>query len=315
MNRVKNPFKGILKNIWFGMKTSFLASKRYFLLKCVMLLSTTAIPLITIWLWKEILNGIGNAGARNTVFFYLMIYLFLQLAVALFSRFGGYINTRYRDELLFYIDGVMIEKVSRMDLSFFDSATMGDKVRHARSNFDIMADTTWLVFNIVSEVVNIAATLLIVCAYKWWIGLATVVLLVPFAIYNRKYNDRRLKMEKEQLRDGRRQDYYSSVFFDNDVQFEIKLYDIGHYFMDRYREIWKRLYRMNKREDIRHGIANSLILLLNLSSELMVLILSVADVMAGGIGIGDLQYNLSMVARLRSQAGSLMTDEIGRAHV
>ncbi|MBS5843163.1 MAG: ABC transporter ATP-binding protein [Clostridiales bacterium] len=309
MNKIKNFFSSISKNVWFGIKTSFLASKKYFSLKSLILLSTTFIPLVSIWLWKEILNGIVNINtAKDTVILCLVIYLSLKLFTYLLSRFDEYINTRYSDELQFYIEGVMIEKTSRMDLSFFDSAAMGDKVRHARSNFNIMTEMTWLVFNIVSEIINIVATLIIVCAYKWWIAIATVILLVPFMIYNKKHTDKRLKMEKEQLRDNRKKDYYNGVFFDNNVQFEIKLNNIGGYFINRYKEVWNKLYKINKKEDIRHNIINTGILILNVSSELLVLIVSVFNVLAKTIGIGDLQYNLSMVTRLREQASGLMND-------
>lgn len=309
MSKLKIFFGNTTKNVLFGIKTSFLASHKYFSLKCLILLSTTFIPLVSIWLWKEILNGIVNINtAKDTIIWFLVIYLLLKLFTYLLSRFDEYINTRYNDELQFYIEGVMIEKTSRMDLSFFDSAAMGDKVRHARSNFNIMTETTWLTFNIISEIVNIVATFIIVCAYKWWIGLATVVLLIPFMIYNKKHTDKRMKMEKEQLRDNRKKDYYSDVFFDNNVQFEIKLNNIGGYFVNRYKELWSKLYKINKKEDIQHNIINTGILLLNVSSELLVLIFSVFDVVAKSIGIGDLQYNLNMVTRLREQASGLMND-------
>ena len=309
MHKIKAFFGSISKNVWFGIKTSFVASRRYFLLKCLILLSTTIIPLVSIWLWKEILNCIVNISTeKNTVIFCLAFYLFLKLFTYLLARFDEYINTRYSDELQFYIEGVMIEKTARMDLSFFDSASMGDKVRHARSNFNIMTEMTWLVFDILSETINIVATLLIVCAYKMWIGLATVILLIPFMIYNKKHTERRLKMEKEQIRDNRMKDYYGEVFFDNNVQFEIKLNNVGEYFIKHYEDVWSILYKINKKEDIRHNIINTGILILNVSSELLVLIVSVFDVLAKTIGIGDLQYNLSMVTRLRSQSSGLMND-------
>ncbi len=47
-------------------------------------------------------------------------------------------------------------------------------------------------------------------------------------------------------------------------------------------------------------------MIVNVSSEFLVLTLSVIDVVNKKIGIGDLQYNLSMVSRLRSQAQELV---------
>jgi len=307
MNKLKVFFSGLFRNVWFGIKTSFLASGFYFSMKLLILLSTTAIPLINIWLWKEVLNGIVDYQNRsNSVILCLAVYLALQLTTYLLAKFNAYVDNRYSDEMQFYIETVMMEKTSRMDLSFFDSAKMGDKVRHARSNFNVMTQMTWLVFDIISAFINVIATLVIVCAYKWWLGLATLALLIPFLLYNKKRTERRLAMEKEQLRDNRRKDYYRDVFFNNDIQFEIKLNHIGPYFIQKYKEIWQKLYRINKAEDIRHNIINALIMIVNVSSEFLVLTVSVFDVIGKRIGIGDLQYNLSMVTRLRSQAETLV---------
>ena len=309
LDRIKSFFVSIVGNIAFGVKTSFLASKQYFLLKCLILLSTTFVPIFNIWLWKEILNGINDIGMNGKkIVIYLSLYLSLKLLTYLLSRFDVYVSTRYSDELQFYIEGVMIEKTSRMDLSFFDSATMGDKVRHARSNFGIMTQTTWLVFNIISELINLVITFVIVCSYKWWVGLISLTLLIPFLIYNKKHTDKLLKMEKEQLRDNRKKEYYSGAFFDTNVQFEIKLNDIGGFFIDRYNKLWRKLYRINKNEDIKHNIINTGISVLNISGELLMLFVSAADVVNSKIGIGDLQYNISIVSRLRSQAESLIND-------
>ena len=307
MNKIKTFFSGLFKNVWFGIKTCFLASKFYFSMKLVILMFTTLIPLVNLWLWKEVLNGIVDFGnSKQTVIVCLVIYLALQLATYLIDQFDNYVQDRYSDELKFYIEEQMMDKTSRMDLSFFDSAKMGDKVRHARNNFLTMMNMSWLVFDIISAFINVVATLIIVCTYKWWLGLVTLVLLIPFMLYNKKRTERKLQMEKEQLRDNRKKDYYRDVFFNNDIQFEIKLNNIGSYFIGKYKETWQKLYKINKTEDIKHNIINTLIMIINVSSEFLVLTVSVFDVVNKHIGIGDLQYNLSMVSRLRSQSQMLM---------
>ena len=309
MNKIKTFFSGLFKNVWFGIKTCFLASKFYFSMKLIILMFTTLIPLVNLWLWKEVLNGIVDFGnSKQTVIVCLVIYLALQLATYLIDQFDNYVQDRYSDELKFYIDAVMMDKTSRMDLSFFDSAKMGDKVRHARNNFLTMMNMSWLVFDIISAFINVVATLIIVCTYKLWLGLVTLVLLIPFMLYNKKRTERKLQMEKEQLRDNRKKDYYRDVFFNDNVQFEVKLNNIGSYFIGKYKETWQKLYKINKTEDIKHNIINTLIMILNVSSEFLVLTVSVFDVVNKhiGIGIGDLQYNLSMVSRLRSQSQMLM---------
>lgn len=307
MNKIKTFFSGLFKNVWFGIKTCFLASKFYFSMKLIILMFTTLIPLVNLWLWKEVLNGIVDFGnSKQTVIVCLVIYIALQLATYLIDQFDNYVQDRYSDELMFYIEEQMMDKTSRMDLSFFDSAKMGDKVRHARSNFLTMMDMSLLVFDIISAFINVVATLIIVCTYKWWLGIVTLMLLIPFMLYNKKRTERKLQMEKEQLRDNRKKDYYRDVFFNDNVQFEVKLNNIGSYFIGKYKETWRKLYKINKTEDVKHNIINTLIMIVNVFSEFLVLTVSVFDVVNKHIGIGDLQYNLSMVSRLRSQSQMLM---------
>ena len=276
-------------------------------MKLIILMFTTLIPLVNLWLWKEVLNGIVDFGnSKQTVIVCLVIYIALQSATYLIDQFDNYVQDRYSDELKFYIEEQMMDKTSRMDLSFFDSAKMGDKVRHARNNFLTMMNMSWLVFDIISAFINVVATLIIVCTYKCWLGIVTLMLLIPFMLYNKKRTERKLQMEKEQLRDNRKKDYYRDVFFNDNVQFEVKLNNIGSYFIGKYKETWQMLYKINKTEDIKHNVINTLIMIINVSSEFLVLTVSVFDVVNKHIGIGDLQYNLSMVSRLRSQSQMLM---------
>lgn len=232
----------------------------------------------------------------------------LKLATYLISCLDNYVNRRYSDELTFYIENVMIEKTSRMDLAFFDMASMGDKVRQARNNFGIMNQITWLVFDIISELINIIATFVIVSSYHLWIGIATLIFLIPYFVHNRNHAEKLLKLEKEQIREKRIMDYYNNVFYDNNVQFEIKLNNIGKYFIDQFHEKWAGLFKINMQENVMYNIRNIFIFMLNAASELLVLCISVFEVINKKIGIGNLQYNLNMVAKLREQSKLLIAD-------
>ena len=309
MKKIKRFFFDICTNIWFGIKTSFLASKKYFLLKSLLLICTTIIPLATIWLWKEIINRIAEGGnVLKTTIAFISAYLVLKLVTYISRCFDLYINNRYSEALTFYIEEVMIDKTSRMDLAFFDSASMGDKVRRARNNFNVMNQTTWLVFNILSETINIVATFIIVCNYKWYLGIITLAMLIPYFICNKKHTEKLLRLEKAQIREKRIQDYYGNIFFDSNTQFEIKLYDIGNYFIEKSDEIWKRLHKINAKEEIRYSFSNTILSILTVFSEIITIIVSTIEVLTKKLGIGNLQYNINMVSRLRNQSSQLVND-------
>lgn len=298
-----------ISNICFGIKQSYLASKKFFMLKCTTLIMKTVIPLINIWLWKIILNGISDRFQNiEKIFMCLIAYLSLMLFNYLISVTDNYIDNRYQDELQLYMNIVLIEKVSRIDLGFFDSASMEDKVSRVRGNFYTVSNVTWTLFDVISEVISIITIFIIVSSYKWWMGLVSILFIMPLIIHNIKHTKLCFRLEKEQERDNRMMEYYHNVFLDNDVQFEIKTNGIGSYFLSRYNDIWKKLNNINMKTEARHCIVNTLCQILNSLSSVVILVVSVIDVIKNNIGIGDLQYNFSMVTRLCDQINAFMND-------
>jgi ATP-binding cassette subfamily B protein len=69
---------------------------------------------------------------------------------------------------------------------------------------------------------------------------------------------------------------------------------------------WAELFNVYEKDDILHHLRNTLIGIINVSSMILVLIVSIYDCINGAIGIGDLQYNLGIVNRLRNQTSSMM---------
>lgn len=307
MNKLKKFFSVLFRNIYFSLRSCFYASKKYMTMKIIVLLLQSSIPLLTILLWRGIINLIAEDVAKNgySILIYLAAVLTLELMVSFLAQIDNYINLRYNDELTFYIESEMMDKCSRMDLSFWDSASMGDKISQTRSDFDALNNTTWVVFNIISALINIVAAVVLVMLYNVWIGIACLVLIIPYMLYNNKHFKIRYNMEIAQQRDNRKMGYYYGAMTDNQIQFEIKLNGIGSYFLNKYKEMWRKLYKVNKSEDTRYNIINALILLINSCIDAVVVIFSINDVINKAISIGDLQYNLNIVMRLRGQCMDL----------
>jgi len=309
MKRIWLSIRNLADNICFGMKITLKSSAKYFIIKCIILLCTAITPIVSSWLWKEVLNGLTYKTIPVERWIcYVGIYISIELGLKLLAHGNTYIESRYKEKINRYVRNIIIDKTSQMELACYDSAVIRDKVYRAEGNFRAMADNTWVVFNTVSKIINIGIAFLVVCSFKWWIAVITLILLVPTVVYNRRYANQVLEREREQVRDNRKMDYCSDIFFENDEQFEIKVNNTGDYFISKYKCIWEKLFRINQYAEIKHNIINTLMSLLKVASEIFVLFISAAEVLQNKIGIGDLQYNLSMVIRLREQTSDLMND-------
>ena len=309
MKRLWLSIKSLTENICFGMKITLKSSVKYFVIKCSIIVCVAVVPIIASWLWKEILNGITyKTVALEKMLYYIVSYICLELILKLITHVNTYIESRYNEKINRYVRDIIIDKTSHMELACYDSAEIRDKVYRAEENFRAMSDNTWVVFHVLSKIMNIIIAFLVVCSFKWWIAVITLLLLIPSLVYNRIYANQSMKREREQVRDNRKMDYCSNIFFNSDEQFEIKVNDTGDYFIEKYVGIWKKLFIINQRAETKHNFTNTVLSVLRVTSEILVLFVSALEVLQKKMGVGDLQYNLSMVIRLREQTSDLMND-------
>ena len=295
-------------NVFFSLKTSFLASKKYFLLKCLILLSTTAIPLASMWIWKNILNGITSKTSSTFLGGLLIAYFILSLTTHVLSSINTYIERRYSEATDFYFEGIMVGKVAKMDMSYFDSSSMADKISQAQDNSWVMEETTWTVFTILSEILNVGTALFIAYVINPWIALIAILFMLPSAVNYKKYMDALIDDEYAMRSDQRKIEYLTSLFMDEQIHFEMKLNNTGSYFLNQFTKLKKKILKVVTKLDVEQNIRKSLLAFLNYGGETLSLFISIQGVLLGTIGIGDLQYNLSIVSRLRQQFNAFIID-------
>lgn len=303
-----NTIKRCIKNIMFSFQSSFLASKKYFTIKCVISFITIIIPLVTMMLWRNILNSISYGTSAKILIYSISIYLVLTLLQKIVEKVNDYILIRYKESMNFYFEKVMLDKTAKMELSYFDSSSMADKISRAQSNFWSMEETTWTVFTLASEIINVMIAFFIVVSYNIWIAIAAVLFMIPSSINYNRYIKNLQQSEIAFSKDQRKIEYFQDMFLDEQVHFEMKLNGIGEYFIRCFMALKEKILKAGTKIDIKYNITKTLLLMLNYCGDIFVLLTSIADVVVEKIGIGDLQYNVGIISRLRSQLTSFIVD-------
>ncbi len=308
MKSVKKLFCETASNVMFALKTSFLASSKYFTYKCIIVVVNTVIPLVTIWLWKMILNGITNRMIGSLLVLWCILYFVLGIVSRILDSIDSYIERRYNEATDFYMESVMVEKTAKMNLSCFDSSSMADKIRFAQDNSWVMEETTWTVFTIVSDILNVLSAVVIAVSIHPLIALLSILFVIPYAINYKKYIDSLTSYEDDTRTDERKLEYITSIFLDEKIHFEMKLNNIGSYFLDYFAKLKENILRIGTKLDIKLNVQKSLIGFLNYGGEAMVLAYSIYNVLDGKSGIGDLQYNIGIISRLRQNLNSFLVN-------
>ena len=270
----KEKLTDFLSNLAYSFTLSFRASPKYFIGKCLLLIVNSVFPFLTALAWRNLLNDLT---AHNSITSYVIMLVIVYVGLNIIEHFKGMLDSRiemcYYDAIETYRDGIMISKLSHVDLAFFDSASLQDKLSVAMSGYGVLSEIIWWAFNLLSCVISLVSA----------------------------------KVNESLARDSRFRDYYYSLFFNPRVVMEMKLNRFGDYIYNKYLTARKKITRVNRKEGLRNEIFSILMQIINLSSDLLVIIPSVFDVIRKKIGIGDLQYNLSMVGTLRSQVSDLVS--------
>lgn len=302
MKRIYN----FLNSFVFSVKISYLASKRYFFMRLFLVVSTTVFPIVNIWVWKEIINNI--IYRKEQVVHFLFMYLILKGVMYLFERMEEYVNNRYADELQFFIEGEMISRTASVDMSFFDSAALGDKVRRVRGDFSAVTESTWTAFSILSETINVISLFFILFTFKWWGALLVVTALIPAFLVKRKEAGQYVLLEHKLIRNLRKKEYYSEMLVNANSLLEIKLNNTGDFFVNKFNEQWDIIFGIQKQAKEKYVKRSILTEVIALLPESIIFFLCIKKVLIKHFGVGDVQFYLSVVERLREQAIQLFSE-------
>lgn len=305
MKRIVKMLRSLVNNLLFAIEISYQSSKRNFYAKIVCLLLITALPLVVAYVWKLVLNGISLGGDKKLLIVMVVSYLVLYVFVELLRKIDEYLNTCYEDDATFFLEKKMIDKTSRIDVSFFESAKIGDRIQRVRNNFYVVKNATWRCFDIVFGIVGLVSALIIVLSENIMIGIVAIVSLMPKIYIDKKHFQNQVRIEKEIMRDQRLADYYDDALFGNDVMFETKLNDAGNFFMSRHHEHWYRQESIQKKERVSFRLKSILGGCIAEISEVLVAIYAVLSVIRGKMDIGSLQYYISITVMLVSNMDSV----------
>ncbi len=312
MKKIKETVKRFLGNFLYSLEIGYKASPKFFIYKCVLLMIDSVFAFVMAWSWRGILNAVTEQTEFNRYIIILVVlYLVLQIIDHLKGTFDTYVDMNYSDAIDAYKDNMLMTKSSKIDLAFFDSASMQDKMSIAMAGYNAMTEIIWSAFGILSNIINVIIAFVIICRYNVVIGIVTLIIVLPDFIYNKLYAKHRRKLNEKLTRRCRLRDYYGELFSDESVKFEMKLNRFGNYIYDRYLSYWKEIRNINRKEDIKNSFIAAFMSVLNIFGDLLVILTSVSDVVSKKIGIGDLQYNMSMVGRLRGQFSQLMSSISG----
>ncbi len=202
--------------------------------------------LITRWLIDSVVYGIIHHTISP-----IWLPVIFQLAAGLVSNLLSTLSNTSQQLLQELVSNrtqlLILEKANTLDLAFFENAEFYDKLRNATDQSTYQPVTmVSQTFGLLQTIVTLFSMIIILLQLAWWLAIIALIVPIPSFIASSRYGWRGYQLMRRQSPERRLMAYFNRVLTTDQYNKEIKLFDLGNYFVERFRTLAVKFYEEKK---------------------------------------------------------------------
>jgi len=201
------------------------------------------LPLILIWLLKELIDGITRAvsasppSSVDNVIWLIVAVVIIWFLDEASSDFGNFIRKKQSVKLEGYMYNLLHEKAVRLDLINFEKPEYFDCL--ARASREAPWRPNSILNNIVSMFRGLVSLIMmagVLFWFHWGVALLLIVFNIPGIWLRLHYAGILYNFKREQTSEARRTAYFNWLLTGDRPSREIRLFGLGNYFISLFRK-------------------------------------------------------------------------------
>ncbi|CAM5489769.1 ABC transporter [Streptomyces xanthochromogenes] len=270
------------------------------------------LPAVSVQLTTDVVQRVADAvsGDRAAVRGAMVTGIWLT-AVALFGHLCATAQN-YLEALLQYrlangINTRIMEKAVRLKLEHFEDSGTYDSLQRANreASFRPYQLFTELV-SVMSHAVTLVSVAAVLLSWDPWVAVAILCAPVPAVGATMFYSRMTWRIENERSADRRRATYLQYLVTTDRTYKETRLFNLGGFFLDRYRALIGGFYRVDRSLARRQSTANALLGLLSVAASSAAILFAIHSTTGSG-GIGQLAGYMTAVTTVQASAQTLFS--------
>lgn len=299
MKKIKDTFSAFGQSV----AITFRASKQYGVLRLVFSFLLSALPFGSVAIWRRILNELGGG---NSVWRLLGIYIAFWGTSQLLRKIDGYIDYKYNDRVNVYLETMFLDKYKDIDLSFYDSGEMQNKIRYVHNIKNSVVGLSSNIFYVLECMLRLIWAFVLLTQLHFWVAPIALMLFLPVILCQIKINRITIAYDKDSATISRRSQYFKLLFKNKKNICDIKVFGLQNLFVNRFFDTWNELYRLQKNKTAFSTVLLFVGLLFStVFGQLMLYALLIGRLIVGTLMIGDVTYYISIFTSFLSAADSL----------
>ncbi|NER39975.1 MAG: ABC transporter ATP-binding protein [Oscillatoria sp. SIO1A7] len=209
------------------------------------------------------------------------------------------------------VNELILEKALTLDLAHFEDSEFYNKMTRARREasyrpLSLFGGT----FKLVQDTISLGTYGALLLQFSIWAVVILAIAAFPPFIAETRFAGEAFRLFQWRAPETRQQYYLENLIAREDHAKEVQLYQLGPIFLQRYRNIFQRIYRQDRQLALRRGLWGYLLGLLSTATFYSAYAWIAIEAIAGRISLGEMTMYL-MVFRQGQSSFSAILSAIG----
>jgi ATP-binding cassette, subfamily B, bacterial len=189
----------------------------------------------------------GGTTLFSHVFKYVGLEALLVAAISMAQRGISLAQSLLRAQLGQRVNVMILEKALTLDLTQFEDSEFYDKLTRARREASSRPlSLVMRTFGLLQNAVSLVSFGSLLVRFSPWAVVLLILAGLPAFLAEAKFSVEAFRLFRWRAPESRMQIYLESVLAREDTAKEVKLFELGPRLLDRYRDIFTRLYREDR---------------------------------------------------------------------
>jgi ATP-binding cassette subfamily B protein len=231
-------------------------------------------PAISAIITQILFDGV-LLGIREQSIAPIWLPVCLQLGLNVLSRIctvvGVVMRGLLRERVSDHVQEMVLRKANTLDMEQFENSEYYDTLRHATDEANYRPSTMITqTFDLLRTFVTLCSMLFLIAHLSWWLVLVALIVPIPSFISSSRYSWKDYILARRQSPERRIQNYYTQLLTIDQHIKEIRLFNLGNFFLTRFKANAEKLFEEFKRVTLPRAVYSLLWSLLSIGANSLI---------------------------------------------
>lgn len=305
--------KLFISNFTFCLNLLFNSSKKTTIFLLLINAFISALPFVGLYITKyltdNLLEVIVNKNTEEIlvkIVFILIIFAVVKILVSFLQNYISKINDLQVQQLLSYINIELMKKSVKIDISYFDIPSNFDDLNKSRQNAHSLHQIVYATSNALMSTFAFITNIVLAVKVSVFMSIVVCICVLPKFIFKFHVEKNTYQFEKKQFRKSRYASYIYSLLFDKPAAKEMRLFNVGNYFIEKYVKVQSDLTEEENHFVNKNSFRNILLGVPEIIIQIIIKIIVAYKIIFRNLTLGDFTYISGIFENLSSSGTSLV---------